>query len=88
MENAVIVKQDDSVVTVIEAVTKGGTVTYTGCKQPISARQDIPIYHKIAIKAVKKGDFIIRYGEKIGIATTDISPGDHVHVHNVSSVRA
>ena len=39
---------------------------------------DIPIGHKYALSDVKKGDFIIKYGEIIGRATTDIKKGDLV----------
>jgi altronate dehydratase small subunit len=30
---------------------------------------------------------VIKYGETIGLATSDISPGEHVHVHNVEGQR-
>jgi altronate dehydratase small subunit len=29
----------------------------------------------------------MKYGEIIGKATTDIKPGQHVHVHNVAGTR-
>ena len=43
--------------------------------------------HKVAIKAIPKGGQIVKYGEPVGIATADIAPGEHVHVHNVISGR-
>ena len=46
---------------------------------------DIPIGHKYALSDVKKGDFIIKYGEIIGRATTDIKKGEWVHTHNLKS---
>ena len=51
----------------------------------LSGEGDIPAGHKIAIKDVKKGDKIIKYGEVIGVAKDDIKEGDWVHVHNVKS---
>ena len=30
---------------------------------------------------------IIKYGEEVGQANTDINQGDHVHVHNVDGLR-
>ena len=39
--------------------------------------------HKIATKVIKKNDGIIKYGERMGHATTDIQIGEHVHTHNV-----
>jgi len=30
---------------------------------------------------------VIKYGTSIGVATDDVRPGEHVHVHNLRSVR-
>jgi altronate hydrolase len=51
--------------------------------QPITVRVDVPKGHKIAIRAVKAGDDVLKYGWPIGRAVVDIAVGDHVHVHNV-----
>ena len=88
MENAVIIRTTDSVVTVIEPILKGEVIDYPGCVNPIIALCDIPIYHKVAVVDVKKGADVFKYGEKIGIACEDIHAGEHVHVHNLRSVRA
>jgi len=88
MENSILIRPNDSVVTVIEPIAKGRAIHYPGCKQPLLASQDIPIYHKVAITEIKKGEHLYKYGEKFGIATTDIAPGEHVHIHNVASLRA
>lgn len=88
MENAVMIRPVDSVVTVTEAVPKGGAVSYPGCTQPIVAAQVIPIYHKVAVTGIKEGNDVFKYGEKIGVATKDINVGEHVHTHNIASVRA
>ena len=45
--------------------------------------QAIPRGHKVATSDIKKGDGIIKYGERMGHATKDISRGEHVHTHNV-----
>ena len=47
--------------------------------------QSIPMAHKIARVAIPKGKTIRKYGMPIGIATADIAPGAHVHVHNIRS---
>ena len=39
--------------------------------------------HKIATRPIAAGDPVLRYGQIIGAATTDIAPGDHVHTHNI-----
>lgn len=49
----------------------------------ITFKQDIPRGHKVATGDIKKGDGIIKYGERMGHATKDITRGEHVHTHNV-----
>ena len=44
---------------------------------------DITKGHKFALKSVKKGEHIIKYGNPIAYATADIAAGEHVHTHNV-----
>lgn len=51
-------------------------------------RADIPYGHKVAVKPIRIGEPIIKYGEEIGVATQDIETGDYVHVHNLDSQRA
>lgn len=46
---------------------------------------DISSGHKYAIKDIKKGENVIKYGCPIGHATEDIKVGDHVHTHNVKT---
>ena len=41
--------------------------------------------HKYAIKPIKLGENVVKYGMPIGHATADIAVGDHVHVHNVAT---
>lgn len=60
---------------------KGNSVTET-------VRADIPYGHKVAVKPIRKGEPIVKYGEEIGVATQDIETGDYVHVHNLDSQRA
>lgn len=55
--------------------------------QDHALRAAIPFGHKFAIRVIRAGDPVTKYGETIGIATADIAPGDHVHVHNVVSSR-
>ena len=75
----------DNVVTAVAdlAAKDEATVLFKGATQVYSCNQDVPFGHKIAIKDIKKGDKIIKYGETIGSASKDIKKGDWVHVHNV-----
>lgn len=44
----------------------------------------IPAGHKVAVKAVPRGQPVRRYNQIIGFATADIAPGMHVHTHNLA----
>ena len=41
--------------------------------------------HKYALRDIKSGENIIKYGQPIGHATCDIKAGEHVHTHNVKT---
>lgn len=43
----------------------------------------IPAGHKIASSKIEKGQPVRKYDQIIGFATSDISPGEHVHEHNM-----
>ncbi|WP_299701352.1 UxaA family hydrolase [uncultured Tateyamaria sp.] len=49
----------------------------------VPTRALIPSGHKIAVRAMSKGDVIRKYAQVIGYAAGDIAAGDHVHTHNV-----
>ncbi len=46
---------------------------------------NIPAGHKIALREIPKGEYVIKYGEIIGRAKTNITKGEWVHTHNVAS---
>ena len=85
MINGIYITPKDSVVTISAEAKPGDVVSYlNGAERTeVTALDNIPIYHKMAIKPIAKGEKIIKYGELIGIAGSDIKPGQHVHVHNV-----
>ncbi|MGN1201735.1 MAG: UxaA family hydrolase [Eubacterium sp.] len=41
--------------------------------------------HKYAVKDIKQGEQIIKYGFPIGIAVQDIKQGEHIHTHNLKT---
>ena len=51
----------------------------------LAGEDNIPAGHKFALKDIKKGEYVIKYGEIIGKATADIKKGECVHTHNVRS---
>ena len=52
----------------------------------LKKRGEICAGHKIALKDIKAGEKVIKYGFPIGVASCDISEGDWVHVHNVKTL--
>jgi altronate hydrolase len=54
-----------------------------GNRARITVRSGIGRGHKMATKAIQHGEPIRKYGQIIGFATDAISPGEHVHTHNV-----
>ena len=49
----------------------------------IVTKDPIPFGHKVCLKAINKGDPIIKYDQIIGFASKNINPGEHVHSHNL-----
>jgi altronate dehydratase small subunit len=86
---AIIMKPSDNVCTVVEAVEPPvEAIALSGENQvTVLVTERIPFGHKFAVRAIKKGEAIIKYGETIGLATKEIQPGQHVHVHNLESCR-
>jgi len=49
----------------------------------VTVCQFIPGGHKVALQTIAVGEPVLRYGQIIGVARQAISPGEHVHVHNL-----
>jgi (2R)-sulfolactate sulfo-lyase subunit alpha len=53
----------------------------------VTARNAIPIGHKVALRDYAPGDTVIKYGVDIGQVVAPIGQGEHLHVHNVKTKR-
>lgn len=58
-----------------------------GNSEMVKVIGDVPYGHKIAVRDIKKGELINKYGEEIGAAIVDIRKGEYVHVHNLEALR-
>ena len=90
--NLLVHHPDDNVgVVVVEGLTAGtemlGVVTHDDSDFRLTARADIPIGHKVALKDLKPGDTVIKYGEDIGRMVGPAERGGHVHTHNLKTKR-
>ena len=54
----------------------------------LTASEPIATGHKVATAAIRAGAPVRKFDQLIGFAVEDISPGRHVHVHNVAFVPA
>ncbi len=83
--------KDTVAVVVVEGVKAGqaltGWIMDDDRTIELSARQDIPIGHKLALADMKVGDTVYKYGEDIGRVVAPIRAGEHAHVHNIKTKR-
>ena len=80
---AQMIHPNDMVAYLLTHAPSGAEVTVeTGT---LTARDTIPVFHKIALRDIAAGEILHRGGWPIGRATTDILAGTHVHVHNLVS---
>ena len=91
MKRAIMMNSNDTVATALENLEANDVVSVVSASQEaveeITVRQAIPFGHKLALKLVAQGEDVSKYGEVIGKASQDITPGEHVHIHNVKSNR-
>jgi (2R)-sulfolactate sulfo-lyase subunit alpha len=92
MIDFVVHDEGDSVgVVVVEGVKAGDTISGWIMDQDkeieFVAASAIPIGHKLAIKPLKAGDTVIKYGVDIGKVVVDIGTGEHAHVQNIKTKR-
>ncbi len=78
MSSIIHLQQQDNVGVSKAALPAGITLI----ENNLTLRSDIPAMHKVALVPIAKGEAILKYGQVIGFANTDIAPGDHVHTHN------
>lgn len=84
---AILIDTKDNVATAFQELAKGETVTVSlaGTEATAVLTQDIPFGHKFALSAIGLQEPVVKYGETIGLATSPIQAGQHVHVHNMES---
>ena len=74
LDNILVARQD---------IKRGETLSISG--QEIEMTEKVKLGFKVAIRNISWGEKIIKCGISIGSATTEISIGDIVHVHNIKS---
>lgn len=84
-------KADSVGVMVVENIQAGqdltGWIMETDETITVKSLDPVPLGHKIALKDLRSGDTVLKYGHDVGRAVTDINKGHHVHVHNMKTKR-
>ena len=78
MSDPLILHPADSVAVLTERAAAGSDPLHLGA--PLA--KPVAPGHKIARQAMTTGQPVLKFGQIIGTATTDIAAGDHVHTHN------
>lgn len=80
---AVHLRPEDNIVVAAQNLQPGLEVQVNGSRVTLPKR--VGLGHKVAIRPIKKGEAVYKYGQIIGFALADIAPGEHVHVHNLGA---
>ena len=85
--NAILIHNDDNVVTVTESLQAGSVAMYQKNEEVVEivTLEEIPKFHKIAVADIEKTKPVYKYGQLIGEASETIRKGHHVHDHNIAS---
>ena len=75
------INEKDNVAVAIEPIPRGAEIRVG--KVVITASEDIPQGHKVAVRPIGDGGQVIKYGFSIGSATGTIAEGQWVHTHNM-----
>ncbi|WP_242135627.1 UxaA family hydrolase [Aestuariivivens marinum] len=86
MENSnqlIKLSDNDNVLVLTVNLDVGDSIKYEDMDYKVTT--PITLGHKIAARAIAKGEKIIKFNMSIGSATQDIMAGEHVHLHNMKS---
>ena len=87
MQNFIKINDNDNVVVALNAIPQGEAVTVavSGRECRITAREEIPAGHKMAVCDIPAGGEVLKYGYRIGNAKEEIPAGAWIHTHNVGT---
>jgi altronate hydrolase len=84
MKKAIRIEPEDNVAVVAQDTAAGETLECAG--ERLTAKDAVPLGHKIALSRIPRGERIVKYAVTIGLASCDIAPGAHVHSQNVEDI--
>ncbi len=81
--DAVYLHADDNICVAARNLPRGHQLDIAG--EAITLAEPVRLGHKIAVRSVRQGDYVRKYGQIIGQATQPIEPGQWVHSHNLTN---
>ena len=75
----------DNVVVALRPIAKGTAVEVPDLGLAVTAAEDIPQGHKMAVRPIRAGENVVKYGFAIGHAAADAAPGAWMHTHNLKT---
>ena len=78
-KNTIIINPLDNVAVALVDLKKGEK------HEGATLIEDVAKGHKFALKPIKSGEAVIKYGNPVASATADIAVGAHVHTHNAKT---
>ena len=84
MNELVRITERDMVAVALKPLKAGETVSCGDTE--VTLLDDLPMGHKTALRDIRAGEAVIKYGFPIGEATQDIARGQHVHTHNLRTL--
>lgn len=75
------IHQSDNVIVALQQLVEGEAIELDGLSIPVL--ETIESGHKMAICPIAQGEHVLKYGNSIGIAQSDISAGSWIHSHNL-----
>lgn len=84
-DTVIVINPKDNVATARTDLPEGAFAV--AGKWRVRLRERLPLGHKVALRPIRKGEAVIKFGNPIGRATRNIAPGEMVHIHNMESRR-
>lgn len=83
MKDFMKIHPSDNVAVALKTLAPGTVIQIGG--ESVTAREEIPAGHKMALRAIPAGGEVIKYGFRIGNAKEDVEAGAWIHVHNLKT---
>lgn len=73
----------DNVAIALRDISKGEAVSFGS--GTVVADESVSVGHKMALKDLRDGELVMKYGSPIGHATSDVKQGAWMHSHNIKT---